>query len=885
MASLSVADKRLGAALLERGDVTDAALQEAMQRSDASGERLADALVHLGVVSEERIAHALEHALGVPRVALPRIDVEADAIASLPSDVALRLGAVPFARRDHHLRVAFRDPLDMLAIEAVEDASGCVVERFQALGEEIAWALATHYPDLGLEPPEHVARDVGGRLGARAVEHGFATPEQLDAAIEAQKRTGARLGRQLLEDGAIDEVQLAQLLAEQADLAFTADLRDADGDERLTRTLLRLDAVQFDAVPVREADGVVTVALSDPHHRADVAAILPGEADFVVAPASAVRTRIDDLYADDTGRLGDTLLLAKKLRRDQLRRALETQAELDGVKPLGEILVDLGFVARADVDAALNQQRADGGDLEDTLVESGKMEPDALAKSLAMQLGYTYVGDDVQVDPYAVSLVPEATARRYQAMPLHLEDDVLVVAMKDPRHVFALDDLRLVTGKEIRPAVATEDTLARLLNRFYRSDADMDELASALLEEVGSAQEESEAPDSAIDENALVKVVNNLIREAILNDFSDIHVEPRPESVKVRVRKDGTLREYMTMPKATAGALIARIKIMGGLNIAERRLPQDGRVRFRDRSTEVDLRLSTLPTVYGEKAVMRLLKKATSIPEIEKLGFADDVFARFEDVIRKPYGMFLITGPTGSGKSFTSFSILKRIATPDVNVSTVEDPVEYEIPGINQTQVNVKAGLDFARALRSFLRQDPDIIMVGEIRDHETAKISMEAALTGHLLIATLHTNDAAGAITRLQEMGIEPFNVSASLIGVLAQRLVRKVCTKCSVAYTPDPDVIRRLGLDDAAVEGHALRRGVGCEACDGTGYDGRTAIHELLIVDDDVEAAIVREASALELHDLAVEHGMHTLREDGIAKALQGVTTLEEVLARTAE
>jgi type IV pilus assembly protein PilB len=263
----------------------------------------------------------------------------------------------------------------------------------------------------------------------------------------------------------------------------------------------------------------------------------------------------------------------------------------------------------------------------------------------------------------------------------------------------------------------------------------------------------------------------------------------------VRVRKDGSLREYMTMPKATSSALAARIKIMGGLNIAERRLPQDGRIRYKDRSTEVDLRLSTLPTVYGEKIVMRLLKKATSIPEIEQLGFAEHNFQRFTDVIKKPYGMFLITGPTGSGKSFTTFSILKRIATPDVNVTTVEDPVEYEVPGINQTQVNVKAGLDFARALRSFLRQDPDIIMVGEIRDHETAKISMEAALTGHLLIATLHTNDSSGAVVRLTEMGIEPFNVSASLIGVLAQRLVRRVCRDCRVEYTPEPDILRRLG------------------------------------------------------------------------------------------
>ena len=324
---------------------------------------------------------------------------------------------------------------------------------------------------------------------------------------------------------------------------------------------------------------------------------------------------------------------------------------------------------------------------------------------------------------------------------------------------------------------------------------------------------------------------------------------------------------------------------MGGLNIAERRVPQDGRVRFKDKTMEVDLRLSTLPTVYGEKSVMRILKKASSIPEIEQLGFADYNFTRFSDVIQKPYGIFLITGPTGSGKSFSTFSILKRVAVPEVNVTTVEDPVEYEIPGINQTQVNNKAGLTFASALRSFLRQDPDIIMIGEIRDTETAKIAVEAALTGHLVIATLHTNDAAGAVTRLEEMGVEPFNISASLLGVLAQRLVRKVCKDCRVEYTPDPEILRRMGLAESEVKGQTLYRGVGCEKCGGSGYNGRYAIHELLTVETAVETAIVQGKSSSEIKDVAVEGGMKTLRDDGVFKAFKGITTLEEVLARTTD
>jgi len=886
VAVLSIGDKRLGAVLLERGYVSDESLQQAIARHSEVGGRLADVLVNIGVISEQRIARAVEESIGIPLVMLPRVDVMPEALAKLSSDTAFELGALPFALDGNRLRVAFEDPLDALAVEEAEDASGCVVEPYQALHKELQWAIATYYPELGLEPPADFHVDTSQRLGALAIERGVIRSDQLEEAVTEQQRTGGLLGRILVKRGFMSEDALARLLAEQMGLTFVDSLEGEPFDDALAAHLLRLDAVQFNAVPYRREGDMLVVAVADPRRMGDIEAIVHGPVTFIAAPEQAVQQRIDRMYADDKGRLGETLLMNKKLKREQLRKALEEQAKLGRVKPLGEILINLGYVTQVDVDEALNKQRSGGGRLEDTLVQSGKISPEMLAKSLAMQLGYEYLDEtSAKVDPYAVTLVPEPTVRRYQAMPVRVEGNTLLVAMKDPRHVFALDDIRLITGKEIEPAVATEETLQRLINRFYRDGADMDELARAVLEEVGGAQQAVEEDTSGIDDNAIVKVVNNIIREALLNDMSDIHLEPRPDRVVVRVRKDGSLREYMTMPKATAGALAARIKIMGGLNIAERRVPQDGRVRFKDKTVEVDLRLSTLPTVYGEKCVMRILKKATSIPEIEQLGFAEYNFQRFSDVIQKPYGMFLITGPTGSGKSFTTFSILKRVATPDVNVSTVEDPVEYEIPGINQTQVNVKAGLDFARALRAFLRQDPDIIMVGEIRDHETAKIAMEAALTGHLLIATLHTNDAPGAVVRLTEMGIEPFNVSASLIGVLAQRLVRRVCKDCRVEYTPEESVLRRLDMQGDAIRGRKLYRGVGCEKCGGSGYNGRYAIHELLVVDDAIEGAIVREASALEIRDLAVERGMKTLRYDGIHKAFEGITTLEEVLARTAE
>jgi type IV pilus assembly protein PilB len=882
---LSIGDKRLGAVLLDSGYISDENLQKAIGRHSEVGGRLADILVSLGVISEQRIARAIEETIGIPTVNLPRTEVMADAIAKVPADLAQEIGAIPFKLEDDLLRVAFSDPLDALAIEEIEDETDCIVEPYKALNTEIQWALATYYPELGLTPPEAINVDVSQRLGSLALKKGLISQEQFDQAAAQQQQTGILLGRALIELGALSEDQLAALLAEQAGIPFleTLELPSGKAAEALSSALLRIDAVQYEAVPCKQKGDTLVIALADPNRMRDLQAIIDRPVEFVCTSPNQVKACIDSLY-DESSQIGETLLQSKKLKREQLREAMQKKSQLGRGASLSDVLMEMG-VSEDDIQAAKKKQRSGGGKLEDTLVQSGKISPDMLARSLARQLGYEFIENEkINIDPLAVALVPENTVRRYDIMPVRLEGNSIVIAMKDPRNVFALDDLKIITGKDIQPMVASEETLKALMDRFYASSVDMDELSKELVEQVGG-NEETQEDTSTIDDNALVRVVNNIIREAALNDISDIHIEPRPTHILVRVRKDGALREYMTLPKETGSAMSARIKIMGGLDIAEKRKPQDGRVRFRDKSMTLDLRLSTLPTVYGEKAVMRILKKADSIPEIEKLGIADYNFQRFSDVIQKPYGIFLITGPTGSGKSFTTFSMLKRLARPEVNVTTVEDPVEYEVPGINQTQVNVKAGLTFASALRSFLRQDPDIIMVGEIRDQETAKISVEAALTGHLVIATLHTNDAPGAVTRLEEMGLEPFNIGASLIGVIAQRLVRRACKNCKVEYTPDPDVFRRIGMDPALVEGKTLYKGVGCEECSGTGYNGRAGIHELFIVDDPIRDAIVRGASSTEVKELAIQLGMKTLRDDGIHKALEGVTTLEEVLAKTSE
>jgi len=884
MSTLTIADKRLGAALIEGGVVSDEDLQRALERQAAVGGRLADTLVEMGLLSERRIAQAIEEKFGIPLVDLHELEIPPEVRALLPAERAKELEAIPFAREGDKLRVAFTDPLDNLKVEEVEDLTGLEVEPYQTLRSSFRYALAKNYPELGLEVPEKpkpVPEDQV-RLGEFLVEKGLLTPQQLEQALAEQEKTGELLGRILIKRGWLNEVALYRAIAEKEGLEFVPETDHLDPDPAVASYLLRADALRYQAIPVEEKKGEVTVVLGDPRHRDEVKDLLKRKVRFALTTPSAWDALFKRVYPERP-RLGETLVESGKLGREELAEALMVQSKLGKTRPLGEILVELGFVSPEDVEEALRRQRAGGGKLEDTLIQSGKISPEMLAQSLAVQLGYPYIDpDENPPDPLAAEMIPEAAARRYTVFPHRLEDGRLVVLMKDPRNIFAIDDLRILTGKEIQPAVATEEKIVKLIERYYGAAGDLSELARELAQ--GRPEEEAEE-ESALDDNAVVRLVNQIIREAYLQEASDIHVEPREDHVLVRIRVDGALREYTKLPKSAANAIIARIKIMGRLNIAEKRVPQDGRVRFRDRSIDVDLRLSTVPTVYGEKAVMRLLRKASEIPEIEQLGFAPDVLQRFKDVISKPYGIFLITGPTGSGKSFTTFSILKRISTPDKNTMTVEDPVEYEIPGINQVQVNPQAGLDFAKALRAFLRQDPDIIMVGEIRDTETAKIAVEAALTGHLVIATLHTNDAAGAITRLDEMGVELFNISASLIGVLAQRLVRKVCDHCKVEVEPDPEVLRRLDLKPEDLEGATLYRGAGCERCGGTGYKGRYAIHELLVIDDEIRHAIVEGKSATEIKELARKKGMKTLREDGIQKALQGITTLEEVMARTIE
>ena len=554
------------------------------------------------------------------------------------------------------------------------------------------------------------------------------------------------------------------------------------------------------------------------------------------------------------------------------------------MKQLGDILLEEGLVTEGQLMAALDEQVSRGESLGRVLVEIGMLTESQLVQALARQVGMDFVElNDYPVDRTAVVLLPGSVCRRYTVLPVGFADGALVLAMANPGNVLAVDDARAISGLQVRSVVATHDDLMSAIDRYCRADEEIDELATAFEEsqQVHIDTDLSKMAEAIEDDAPIVRFVNILVTQAIQDRASDIHIEPAETDMAVRYRIDGVLHEMQRSPKQIQSGVISRLKIMSDIDIAERRKPQDGRMSVVHNGRKIDLRVATLPTVWGEKVVMRILDNSTASLDLRELSFLDDNYEKYHESYTKPYGMILVTGPTGSGKSTTLYATLNAVARPEVNVITVEDPVEYRMAGINQVQVNPKAGLTFASALRSILRSDPDIVLLGEIRDHETAQIAIEAALTGHLVLSTLHTNDAPSAITRLTEMGIEPFLVGSALDCVVAQRLARRLCTKCKEAYQPsEVEMIAARFPWTPGQEIPTLYRPAGCSGCSRTGYKGRMAIHEVMEVTEEIERLAVARTSSAEIMRTAMEQGMVTLRDDGWTKVLLGDTSVEEVL-----
>jgi type IV pilus assembly protein PilB len=549
-------------------------------------------------------------------------------------------------------------------------------------------------------------------------------------------------------------------------------------------------------------------------------------------------------------------------------------------KQLGQILFEQGLLTQEQLDRALEEHRNTPKSLGRVLIDLGYIRERDLVRALAEQVGLEFVDlTEYQIDPASTSLLPEGLCRRYRAIPIGDRDGKLLVAMSDPANVYALDDIRAMTGRDVWPVVATANDVDVAIGKFSGTGDQVEALAT----EAAESAEEEEAlvgSEAAVEDAPIVKLVTAIMTQAVADRASDVHIEPTEKDVRVRFRVDGVLHEVMHSPKSIQGGLISRLKVMADLNIAEKRVPQDGRMSLRVHQRSLDLRLATLPTVFGEKIVIRILDKGNALLKLSELGFHEEAFARYQRSFRKPYGAILVTGPTGSGKSTSLYATLNIVNSPDRNIITVEDPVEYRLPGVNQIQVNPKAGLTFASALRSILRADPDIILIGEIRDRETAMIAVESALTGHLVLSSLHTNDAPSAMTRLTEMEVETFLVASAIDCVVAQRLARVLCTKCRQPHKPDPHELFEAGYTEPQVEQiQEMYRPLGCHACAGSGYRGRIGLYEVMPITEELERLTVERASSEAMRSVAIEQGMMTLREDGLIKAANGVTSIEEI------
>ena len=541
----------------------------------------------------------------------------------------------------------------------------------------------------------------------------------------------------------------------------------------------------------------------------------------------------------------------------------------------------------------LQGQAEKGKSLASFLIQKEVMEEEDLLKALAAKLRIPYIKnlEAEGLDPSLISKLPIAFSKKHKVVPVKMEDGVLTVATLDPLNYEPLDDLRLILGcREVRVVLSREREVLQAINRFYEQSADTpEEMIQSLDTEVSDRllQELEETQDllDVSDEAPVIKLVNLILFQAVKERASDIHIEPFQKELKVRYRIDGILYQRLNPPKRYQSAIISRLKIMAKLDIAEKRLPQDGRIPIKIADKDIDIRVSIVPTTFGERVVLRLLDKSSAHFGVEEIGLSRDMLQNLKDLINRPNGMLLVTGPTGSGKTTTLYASLSRINTPDKNIITIEDPVEYQLWGIGQIQVNPKIGLTFAHGLRSVLRHDPDVILVGEIRDAETAEIAIQSSLTGHLVFSTLHTNDAASAVTRLVDMGIEPFLVASVIRAILAQRLIRVICPECKEGYIPEAEVLREIGIVPSQLERKMVYQGKGCPACSETGYRGRTGIYEMLFVSEAIRHLIMKKADSASICRKAIEEGMKTLREDGARKVVAGVTTLEEVVRVTRE
>ncbi len=661
-------------------------------------------------------------------------------------------------------------------------------------------------------------------LASLLKESNLISDEQLQEAIEIQKKSGLPLGRALVYLGYVSQRDLISKIAEQLGLTFV-DFSTEKIEKRAVQLIPEELCRKFLVFPVKIRDNKLLVAMTNPK----------------------------DVIA------------------------------LEELKSLSGYEIEPAVSTREDILAAINRYFKEGAFEEELTSLLEETEREASLKELGKTFETVEEVDlsNYSIDPNAVMTISEDLARKHKIIPLGFDDNLLLVAMANPRDIFLLDNLRISSGYDIKPFKASEEDILNSINRYYKMAevVGVEEELESFFAEIGKEADLTKVKE-VVEDAPIVKLVNLIITRAVRERASDIHIEPQEKDLRIRYRIDGVLHEVMRSPKRIQAGILSRLKIMASMDIAERRKPQDGHCALMVGGKAIDFRVATLPTIYGERVVLRVLAKESILLRLEDLGFLPESLERYTSAYTLPYGAILITGPTGSGKSTTLYATLNVLNTPEKNIVTIEDPVEYRLSGINQVQINPKAGLTFARGLRSILRTSPDIVMVGEIRDQETAQIAIEAALTGHLVLSTLHTNDAPSAISRLIEMGIEPFLVASAVDCVQAQRLARRLCNECKEPYTPSRKALEEIGFPLEDDEVPTLYRAKGCPKCGNTGYKGRVGIYEVMLVSETIERLAVEKATAEQIKKVAIEEGMFTLRRDGFEKVRKGITSIEEVL-----
>ena len=767
------------------------------------------------------------------------------------------------------------------------------------------------------------------------LEMGVLKIVDLKKAWDIQRESNKNIEDVLLELGLVSQKDIMHANAVKMGIPFvdlsTYQISDSSVPLLITRNI----ANRYKVIPIEKENGVLTVAMSDPTDIFcidDIRLATALEIKPVLADVKEIERLIVEYFGEEK-KPQESKLKAENEEQNKKEELLKMEEELLGREiynnikadvetrepefdlaskgfdqntynesgifkdKIGNILVRAGVITQDQLENALSIQKKSGGLIGQILVKQGYIDRRSLYEFLQKQMGVEYVDiEGIEIDEDIIGLVSPNLAKTHKVIPIEKVDGNLKVAMSDPMNIFSIDDLRLTTCLEIIPCLADEEQISAQLEKYYgkasrktsakeieQKVADLDEEIKKVNEKIAVEITQTEDEDTTIDisdlENApIVKMVNIIFQKAVATRASDIHIEPQEDCVLIRFRIDGQLVEIMRYDRKILSSIVARIKIISGLNIAEKRIPQDGRIGIKIDDREYDMRVSVLPTMFGEKVVIRIADKEGFNVSKKELGFFEDDLEKFDQIISSPYGIILVTGPTGSGKSTTLYTALRELCKPNVNILTVEDPVESTIKGINQVQVNVKAGLTFATALRAFLRQDPDIIMVGEIRDSETAEIAIRAAITGHLVFSTLHTNDAASSVTRMIDMGIEPFLLSSALVGLIAQRLVRRLCPHCKEAFQPDKNEREILGLKDD--EEVTIYRAKGCDECNNTGYKGRIAVYEILTVNREIKELISKNVSSDVIKDAAIKMGMKTLRMNCTRLVKEGITTIDEML-----